>query len=165
MTTHTSTETEEPTFYNTMYEYARDADITHYRMSGDGEDEYRIEAFNPADDTDFVIDNDHTITTGQCYIPVCWGEGEPSALLESEITTGQCYIVYRWDDPEQLYVSDGSVYETWAAANLVVIIANLPDTQYYCEKCQQIFEYRYPEQHGCEQCNAAIGDDNVAGRD
>jgi len=44
------------------------------------------------------------------------------------------------------------------------LIENLSDSQYYCVKCEQVFEYRYDEQYGCEQCNAAIDDDNVAGR-
>lgn len=41
------------------------------------------------------------------------------------------------------------------------IIARLTDTQYYCEYCEQVFEYRYSEQYGCEQCNHAILDNNV----
>ena len=42
------------------------------------------------------------------------------------------------------------------------ITERLTDTQYYCEKCEQVFEYRYVDQDGCERCNAAIGDNNIA---
>ena len=42
------------------------------------------------------------------------------------------------------------------------ITARLTDTQYYCEKCEQVFEYRYVDQNGCEYCNATIGDNNIA---
>jgi len=170
MTNHTTTEAEaqnhiEPTYYDSMYEYVQDADISHYRMSGIGDEEYRIEAFNPSDDPDFAINYDNTTEhDGKTYISVCWGEEESSALLESEIYMAQCYIVYRLDELAQTYVSDGTVYETREAAELVKIVAELTDTQYYCLKCEQVFEYRDIDQHGCEQCNAAIDDDNVAGR-
>lgn len=43
-----------------------------------------------------------------------------------------------------------------------MILAKMTDTQYYCEKCDRVFEYRYPEQHGCEQCNTTIQDNNIA---
>ena len=42
------------------------------------------------------------------------------------------------------------------------IAANLSETQYYCEKCNRIYEYRYPEQMGCEVCNTSIDDDQIA---
>ncbi len=159
MTTHTTTETEVqnstvPTFYDSMYEYVHDADITHYRKTGDGEEEYQIDAFNPAEDSDFAINTDRTIEhNGKTYIPVCYGEDEPSALLESEIDTAQCYIVYQWNDHAHEYVSDGTVYETREEAELVATVASLTDSQYYDEQC------------GCERCNAAIGDNQVAGAD
>ena len=42
------------------------------------------------------------------------------------------------------------------------ILAGMTDSQYYCEKCDQVFEYRYPEQHGCENCGLQIQDNNIA---
>jgi len=48
--------------------------------------------------------------------------------------------------------------------DLEQIIDSLSGSQYYCMKCEQVFEYQYDDQYGCEQCNAAIDDDNVAGR-
>jgi len=41
------------------------------------------------------------------------------------------------------------------------IAMGLTDTQYYCEYCEQTFEYRYSEQHGCECCNRGISDNNI----
>lgn len=42
------------------------------------------------------------------------------------------------------------------------IIENMTDAQYYCEKCDQVFEYSYPGQKGCEQCGTQIQDNNIA---
>ena len=41
-------------------------------------------------------------------------------------------------------------------------IEAMTDSQYYCEKCEQVFEYRDIDQYGCEQCNTTIGDNNIA---
>lgn len=41
------------------------------------------------------------------------------------------------------------------------ITATLTDTQYYCEYCEQVFEYRDLDQHGCEICNHVIQDNNI----
>ena len=51
----------------------------------------------------------------------------------------------------------------FASPEMKQMVLNLmTDTQYYCERCDQTFEYRYPEQHGCEQCNLTIQDNNIA---
>lgn len=119
MTTETQNDAES-TFYNTMYEYVHDADVSHYQMSGDGKEDYQIAAFNPAEDADFAIDIDNPIEhDGKTYIPVCWGETESSALLESEIDTAQCYILYRYVEDAHGYISDGRVYETHESADQV----------------------------------------------
>jgi len=155
--------TTETTFYDSMYEYVQDADISHYRQSGDGEEEYLIVAFNPAKDADFATDIDNPIERdGKTYIPVCWGEKESSALLESETDDGECCILYRYDEDKMEYVSDGRVYETYESADQERMVEGMTDTQYYCEKCQRVFEYDYPEQHGCECCNTTICDNNIA---
>jgi len=161
MTTKTESEM---TYYDSVYEYVQNADISHYSMSGDGEEEYCIVEFSPADDLEFMIDidSDPIEHDGKTYLRVCWGEAEDSALLESAFDE-MCYILYRWDEYKQEYTSDGTVYETAEAAKRVKIVENLSDSQYYCLRCEQIFEYEYPEQYGCEQCNAAIDDDNIAG--
>jgi len=100
-----------------MYEYVQGADISHYRISGDGEEEYQIVAFNPAEDPDFATDIDNPIEQDEkTYIPVCWGEAEKSALLESEIDTAQCYILYRYAEDAHEYVSNGRIYETKESA-------------------------------------------------
>jgi len=48
------------------------------------------------------------------------------------------------------------------AAMVEDLIAGMMYTQYYCEKCEQVFEYRAIDQYGCEQCNTAIQDNNIA---
>ena len=152
-----------PIFYDLMYDYVRDAEISHYRMSGDGEKEYRVVAFNPSHDPDFATSIDCPIEhDGKTYLPVCWGENESSALLESEIETAQCYILYRYADDAHEYVSDGTIYETYESAEQERTIQNMTDTQYYCERCDRVFEYRDIDQYGCECCNTTILDNNVA---
>ena len=41
-------------------------------------------------------------------------------------------------------------------------ICEMIDSQYYCEKCDQVFEYTYLEQQQCEQCGTVIQDNNIA---
>lgn len=152
-----------PTLYETMYEYAGNGDISHYELTVDYDGD-RVKAFKPADDDGFRIDYDTPYTyEGKIYLLVCWGEEEESALIESALDE-ECWIRYIESNNGQ-YVSDGQVYETEDAAELVGILAGLTDTQYYCAKCGQVFEYRNIDQHGCEKCNAAINDDQVAGMD
>lgn len=43
------------------------------------------------------------------------------------------------------------------------MIEDMEDYQYYCTRCGQVFDYQYDDQYGCEQCGAAIGDNNIAG--
>lgn len=105
----------EVTFYTSMYEYVADADISHYRMSVNyGE----TIPFRPADDPDFEISpNDIIEHDGERYVPVCWGETEKSALLESEILT-KCWIRYI-EGNGSMHVSDGTVYETREQAEII----------------------------------------------
>lgn len=156
------------TLYDSIYAYAQDADITHYRHSNVDKDAPAclVEAFQPADDHDFaILDKDRLTEDGKTYFRVYWGEYEISYLLENALFD-VCYVRYCFvpdDHSGGEYVSDGIVYETLEAAERVSIIENLTDSQYYCAKCAQVFEYWDIDQHGCEQCNAAIDDDNVAG--
>ena len=43
-----------------------------------------------------------------------------------------------------------------------MILGKMTDSQYYCEECDQTFEYAYPGQRKCEQCGATIQDNNIA---
>lgn len=36
------------------------------------------------------------------------------------------------------------------------------DTQYYCERCKKVFEYKYPDQCNCEGCGTQVLDNNIA---
>ncbi len=110
-------EREQTMFYDSMYEYAKGADISHYEWTpcGDAPPVLASE-FNPADDADVVIDYDAPIEhKGKTYIPICWGENEPSAILETAIDE-VCWVRYIPGNREGTYVSDGTVYPTEKAA-------------------------------------------------
>ncbi|MGB9497863.1 MAG: hypothetical protein ACKVE3_08370 [Dissulfuribacterales bacterium] len=100
--------------YDNIYEYVQNADISYYRLStsvNNGE-EIIITGFYPVDDPDFSIEPDNAFEMdGKIYIPVCFGEDEPSALLEDALTE-LCYIRYIYNPYIREYVSDGIVYET-----------------------------------------------------
>lgn len=118
--------TTEPILYDTMYKYTNDADITHYKHSNADLDapEILIEAFKPIDDPDFCVDWTNRLTqNGHTYIRVCWGEPEKSYLAE-EAVFDCCYVRYTFFDEDDgsdygEYVSDGRVYETREAAEIV----------------------------------------------
>lgn len=103
--------------YESMYEYANDADITHYVLTTADEDpiEILILPFYPSEDKTFVIRSDININhNGNKYIRVYWGENEESYIIEHAIWE-YCYIRYVHDGDK--YVSDGRVYETEDDAN------------------------------------------------
>ncbi len=51
----------------------------------------------------------------------------------------------------------------FASPEMKQMVLNLmTDSQYYCEKCDQAFEYSHPGQHSCEQCGTQIQDNNIA---
>jgi len=107
-----------------------------------------------------------TTATYRCRCNECGKEFDSSALVEidtqpeypgastwKETVSPCCFADYEETDSLIDEVDDTEQ-----------IIENLSGSQYYCMKCEQVFEYRDIGQYGCEQCNAAIDDDNVAGR-
>ena len=105
------------TFYDSMYEYCKDADISHYRLSvGQCDDDSVTSEFEPIDDPDVHLQIDDPIEhKGKTYIPICWGEEEESAILETAIDE-ECWVRYIPGNREGTYVSDGIVYPTETAA-------------------------------------------------
>lgn len=112
--------------YNTIYEYADGADISHYRISNNSVDapDTITSDFSPADDPDFMSNVDDVIhIDGRRYISAGWGETGPSYIAGSVILD-VCYarytLVFASDtDRYGEYVSDGIVYETRADAEKV----------------------------------------------
>lgn len=112
--------------YETMFDYAHDADITHYRQSNADRDAPNIlvKPFHPSDDAEFCIQFEDEITRdGIKYVRVCWGESEESYLKESAIYD-ICYVRYilsfdNLADYYGEYISDGIVYDTADAAGSV----------------------------------------------
>lgn len=49
--------------------------------------------------------------------------------------------------------------------DIEAIVENLADNEYYCKKCDRVYEYRDNQQQCCERCNAMIDDDQIAGRE
>lgn len=109
------------TFYDTMFEYAKDADISHYRMSTpkDPEDMIISFGFQPCGDPDMSIDfNERIQHNGDIYFLICWGENEKSAIRENAVDES-CYIRYIYNHETMEYVSDGRVYDTRENAEVV----------------------------------------------
>ena len=109
------------TFYDTMFEYVKDADISHYRMSAPKEPDSLIISFGfqPCGDPDICIDYDTRIQhNGDTYFPICWGEPEKSAIRENAVDES-CYIRYIYNFRTTEYVSDGRVYDTREDAEAV----------------------------------------------
>ena len=107
-----------PTLYETIYAHVQDADITHYQAttSEENPENEMISGFRPVNDPEYALDYENPISHGgKTYIPVCWGESETSAILESALDE-ICYIRYVFDAARHIYVSDGNVYETEEAA-------------------------------------------------
>ncbi len=105
------------TFYESMYEYAKDANISHYKWTvwGDAPRVIALE-FNPVDDADVTTDYGAPIYyDDKTYIPINWGEKEESAILKTAIED-DCWIRYIPGNRKGTYVSDGTVYKTETAA-------------------------------------------------
>ena len=105
------------TFYESMYAYAQDANISHYTHTiwGDAPAVLASE-FNPVDDADVTTDYGTPIQhDGKTYIPINWGEAEESAILKTTIED-VCWVRYIPGNRKGTYVSDGTVYETETAA-------------------------------------------------
>ena len=105
------------TFYDSMYDYAGDGAIGNYRLSVEqhDSDDVIVTEFAPIDDPDIAIEPDNPIEhDGKIYIPICWGEKEESAILETALDE-KCWVRYIPGYGEK-YVSDGTVYPTEKAA-------------------------------------------------
>ena len=105
------------TFYDSMYEYAKTADISHYRLSVPDSVAPVIAAeFAPTNDTDLMINGNHPIQhDGKTYLPISWGEKEESAILDTDVDA-VCWVRYTSGNRKGTYVSDGTVYPTETAA-------------------------------------------------
>ncbi len=104
-------------YYNSMYKYAEDADITHYKVTVGGHTPLvLVTEFHPQEDSDMWIDWDNPIEyESNTYLPINWGEPGSSAILESAANE-ICWIRYIPGNHEGTYVSDGRVYPSEKAA-------------------------------------------------
>ena len=108
------TMTQEPIYYDSMFAYAANADISHYRCNNVDRDAPPIivGAFRPFDDPGFAVFGDDEIEKdGKTYVWICWGDGE-SAYLAEDMLYAFVYVKYKLCDTAWEYVSDGRVYET-----------------------------------------------------
>jgi len=106
---------DEITYYDSMYSYAGDADISHYVLTTHKEapSSFIVADFCPSEDEDFYV-GEELEYRGNRYMSVGWGEDERSAILETELCA-LCYALYEFvegNEYMQKYVSDGIVYET-----------------------------------------------------
>ena len=110
-------------YYNTMYEYAKSKDISHYRLAvGVHAALFVVLRFRPINDPDLHIQIDKPIVhEGGTYLPINWGKHEDSAILESAVDA-TCWIRYVPNEDSKgivkqyLYVSDGTIYPSEKAA-------------------------------------------------
>ena len=104
-------------YYNSMYSYIEDADISHYEATvGDHTPLVLVTEFHPREDSEMRVDWDNPIEyKGKTYLPIWWGELESSAILESAVDE-ICWIRYIPGNQEGTYVSDGTIYPSEKAA-------------------------------------------------
>lgn len=104
------------TFYNSIYDYVQDADLSYYEIAdGTIREAPFIEEIKPVEDPDFVISSDAVEHEGKWYRKVNFGENEESWLLESALYE-TVFLVYTEEDHGH-YVTDGRVYEIEEEAN------------------------------------------------
>lgn len=105
-------------FYESMFDYACDADMSGYYMSGsdfpDAEEGEEVSfPYSPVEDTDFEIFRDDVEFVGEDndeYVRVNWGEDEDSYIPHDCL----CDIVFLrgiYEDFDSDVESDGSIYE------------------------------------------------------
>ena len=99
-------------FYESMYEYVQDADLSYYEISdGTIRETLFVEEIKPFDDPDFQVSGDTVEHEGKVYAQVDFGEHEDSYLLESALYD-TVYLVYI-EQSHGVYVAEnGRVYET-----------------------------------------------------
>ncbi|MDD5605599.1 MAG: hypothetical protein PHX29_06840 [Dehalococcoidales bacterium] len=98
-------------FYESMYDYMKNADLSYYEIA-DGEirETPFVEEIKPIDDQDFVIFSKGTKHDGDWYTEVNFGENEESWMLDNALNE-TVFLVYT-EESEGHYVTDGRVYET-----------------------------------------------------
>lgn len=73
-------------FFDSMYEYVRGGDITHYEATyQDGCEDYEAHSWHPQEDSDFWIGEDQVERDGILYTRVNWGEDRISYLRDDSI--------------------------------------------------------------------------------
>lgn len=87
--------------FGSAYDYAQDADISHYEDSRQGDKICFSFSFTLADDPDFRFSvNETTEIQGKQYREVNWGEDEKSYLLDGA-ESEQLWGVYAKKRPEK----------------------------------------------------------------
>ena len=104
--------TMKPTYYESMYDYVKNADLSYYEISdGTIRETLFIEEIKPIDDPDFILVADVIEHEEKCYVHVNFGENEDSYLLESALYD-TVYLVYIEQSHGHYVAENGRVYET-----------------------------------------------------
>lgn len=101
----------EITFYESMYDYVQDADLSYYEIQ-DGTIRAApfVEEIKPANDPGFTISSDAKEMCGEWYRKVDFGESGISYLLESALYD-TVFLEYT-EESNGHYVTTGRIYET-----------------------------------------------------
>lgn len=109
----------EITFYESMYDYVQNADLSYYEIAdGKIRETPFVEEIKPCDDPGFHLVADVMEHEGNWYVHVNFGENETSYLLESALYD-TVYLRYIEQSYGVYVAENGRVYETEEEAKAV----------------------------------------------